>query len=125
MSDGAANLCVACMLHADVPACCQVHLHERFGNVFVDSSGGHVEAWLNPAAAVTLQVAAGGGVDLDPALKVGPGQEAEAEQHGCTVPSRWMVSSTAFTAGTVHVTHWQCHCFASLATGACICLSVL
>jgi hypothetical protein len=48
----------------------QVHLHEQFGNVFVDSCGGVVEAWVNPAAPVTLQVAAGGGIALDPALRV-------------------------------------------------------
>jgi hypothetical protein len=48
----------------------QVHLHERFSHVFVDSSGGHVEAWISPAAALKLQVAADGGVALDPSLKV-------------------------------------------------------
>jgi hypothetical protein len=48
----------------------QVHLHEQFGNVFVDSCGGAVEAWVSPAAPVTLQVAAGGGIALDPGLRV-------------------------------------------------------
>lgn len=48
----------------------QVHLHEQFGNVFVDSCGGAVEAWVSPAAPVSLQVAAGGGISLDPGLRV-------------------------------------------------------
>ncbi|WIA30048.1 hypothetical protein OEZ86_000143 [Tetradesmus obliquus] len=48
----------------------KVHLHEQFGNVFVDSCGGAVEAWVSPAAPVSLQVAAGGGISLDAGLRV-------------------------------------------------------
>lgn len=48
----------------------KVHLHERAQSVFVDSGGGNVEAWISPVAAGSLSVAAGGGVDVDPALKV-------------------------------------------------------
>eukprot|EP00775_Hariotina_reticulata_P004455 gene4455-4711_t len=51
----------------------KVHLHERFGHVFIDSSGGQVEVWINPAAALKLQVAAEGGVALDPSLRLRAG----------------------------------------------------
>ena len=54
------------------PSCLQVHLHEQAGLVYVDSGGGTVTAWVSPAGSpLGLQVKAAGGVDLDPALKVG------------------------------------------------------
>jgi hypothetical protein len=49
----------------------QVHLHERFGSCFLDSAGGDVELFISPSASVaSLQVQAGGGIAIDPALKV-------------------------------------------------------
>lgn len=48
----------------------QVHLHERCGQVVVQSGGGDVECWISPSASVVLRVRAAGGMSVDPALKV-------------------------------------------------------
>eukprot|EP00879_Flechtneria_rotunda_P011997 GHRR01012530.1.p1 GENE.GHRR01012530.1~~GHRR01012530.1.p1 ORF type:complete len:176 (+),score=86.89 GHRR01012530.1:872-1399(+) len=92
----------------------KVHVHEHFGHVFVDSSGGSVEAWISPAAAVQLQVAAGQGVHLDPALRVtgelGPktlsGTSVAARRHS-GLEKNWQWRHYALNSGS---SSWQRQC---------------
>ncbi|KAF6257312.1 hypothetical protein COO60DRAFT_1640038 [Scenedesmus sp. NREL 46B-D3] len=60
------------------------------GNASLISAGGDVKAWLNPAAPVSLQVAAGGGVCLDPALRVSrpPAEPAALQDAGAADQQR-------------------------------------
>jgi hypothetical protein len=51
----------------------QAHLQERFGSVFIDSSGGDVSIAIAPGTEGTLQLQGRGGIAVDPALKVGEG----------------------------------------------------
>jgi hypothetical protein len=84
----------------------QVHLHEQFGNVFVDSCGGAVEAWVSPAAPVTLQVAAGGGIALDPALRVrgrGGGKQLTCQLVHAAVPAAGSMQQGIRTRSTTRL----------------------
>jgi len=48
----------------------KAHLQERFGSVFIDSSGGDVNIAIAPGTEGSLQLQARGGIAVDPALKV-------------------------------------------------------